>query len=75
METALHDLFALDTTRFDFAYRLNKIRDTVVGAIAIEEDMLYPSLAEAACGDHMIALGHKIEVWLKTLTLGHAAAA
>lgn len=74
-ESALHDLFALDPTRGDFVHRLLRIRATVAGAIAIEEDMLYPALDEVVPGERLDALGHKIEVWLKTLTAGSAVAA
>lgn len=74
-EAALHDLFALDATRGDFVYRLLRIRETVLGAIAIEEDMLFPALSEAVPGERLESLGHKIEVWMKTLTAGDAVAA
>lgn len=74
-ESALHDLFALDPTRGDFTHRLLRIRAGLESAIAIEEDMLYPALDEAVPGERLEALGHKIDVWLKTLTAGSAAAA
>jgi hypothetical protein len=74
VEAALHDLFTLDASRGDFVHRLLEIRAAVEGAIAIEEQMLYPDLAEAVPCERLIALGHKIQVWLKLLTADAAAA-
>jgi hypothetical protein len=74
-ESVLHELFALDCSRGDFVHRLLRLRDTLAGAIAIEEDMLYPALDEAVPGERLDALGHKIEVWLKSLNAGPAVAA